>query len=49
MKQLVTALLSVLLSLPTLAQNTYSIRERVLDAVTGETLPGATVQVTGNG
>ena len=49
MKQLVTALLSVLLSLPALAQNTYSIRGRVLEAVTGETLPGATVQVTGNG
>ena len=49
MKQLVTALLFVLLSLPALAQNTYSIRGRVLEAVTGETLPGATVQVTGNG
>ena len=49
MKQFVTALLAVLLTLPALAQNTFSIRGRVLEAVTGETLPGATVQVTGNG
>ena len=49
MKHFVTALLAVLLSLPALAQNTYSIRGRVLEAVTGETLPGATVQVTGTG
>ena len=49
MKQLVTALLAVLLTLPALAQTTFSIRGRVLDKVTGETLPGATVQVTGNG
>lgn len=47
MKHFVTALFAVLLSLPALAQNTFSIRGRVLDAVTGETLPGATVQVTG--
>ena len=39
----------MLLSLPALAQNTFSIRGRVLDKVTGETLPGATVQVSGNG
>ncbi|WP_426060886.1 carboxypeptidase-like regulatory domain-containing protein [Hymenobacter sp. B1770] len=32
-----------------MAQNTFSIRGRVLDKVTGETLPGATVQVTGGG
>lgn len=49
MKQFVTALLFVLLTLPALAQTTFSIRGRVLDKVTGETLPGATVQVTGNG
>ncbi|MDB5234608.1 MAG: hypothetical protein JWR44_1601 [Hymenobacter sp.] len=49
MKQFVTALFAVLLSLPALAQNTFSIRGRVLDKVTGETLPGATVQVTGAG
>ena len=49
MKQLVTILLFVLITLPALAQNTYSIRGRVLDAVTGETLPGATVQITGGG
>ena len=30
-----------------MAQGTFSIRGRVLDKVTGETLPGATVQVTG--
>ena len=49
MKHFFTALLAVLLSLPALAQNTFSIRGRVLEAVTGETLPGATVQVSGNG
>ena len=49
MKHFVTAFLGVLLTLPALAQNTFSIRGRVLDKVSGETLPGATVQVTGNG
>ncbi|MBF9222019.1 TonB-dependent receptor [Hymenobacter ruricola] len=49
MKHFVTALFAVLLSLPALAQTTFSIRGRVLDKVTGETLPGATVQVSGNG
>ncbi|MBF9143320.1 TonB-dependent receptor [Hymenobacter properus] len=49
MKHFITALFAVLLSLPALAQNTFSIRGRVLDKVTGETLPGATVQVSGNG
>ncbi|WP_310394242.1 TonB-dependent receptor [Hymenobacter sp.] len=42
-----TALLTVLLAVPALAQSTFSIRGRVLDKVTGETLPGATVQVSG--
>ncbi|WP_210517883.1 TonB-dependent receptor [Hymenobacter terricola] len=49
MKHFVTALFAVLLTLPALAQNTFSIRGRVLEGVTGETLPGATVQVSGNG
>jgi iron complex outermembrane receptor protein len=49
MKHFVTALLVVLLTLPALAQTTFSIRGRVLDKVSGETLPGATVQVSGNG
>lgn len=49
MKQFVTAFLVCLLSLPALAQTTFSIRGRVTDKVSGETLPGATVQVTGNG
>ena len=49
MKHFVTVLFSILLALPALAQNTFSIRGRVLDKVTGETLPGATVQVTGSG
>ena len=49
MKHFVTVLFAVLLSLPALAQTTFSIRGRVLDKVTGETLPGATVQVTGGG
>lgn len=47
MKHFVTVLFSVLLTLPALAQTTFSIRGRVLDTVTGETLPGATVQVSG--
>ncbi|MFC7669931.1 carboxypeptidase-like regulatory domain-containing protein [Hymenobacter humi] len=47
MKHVFTLLFTVLLTLPALAQNTFSIRGRVLDKVTGETLPGATVQVTG--
>jgi len=49
MKYFFTALLTGLLALPALAQNTFSIRGRVVDKVSGETLPGATVQVTGNG
>ena len=49
MKHFVTALVALLLTLPAVAQTTFSIRGRVLDKVTGETLPGATVQVTGNG
>ncbi|MBD2721915.1 TonB-dependent receptor [Hymenobacter armeniacus] len=49
MKHFVTVLFAGLLSLPAMAQTTFSIRGRVLDKVTGETLPGATVQVTGNG
>ncbi|OGX85797.1 hypothetical protein BEN47_14495 [Hymenobacter lapidarius] len=49
MKHFFTVLLTVLFALPALAQNTFSIRGRVLDKVTGETLPGATVQVTGGG
>jgi hypothetical protein len=49
MKHFVTVLFAVLLTLPAVAQNTFSIRGRVLDKVSGETLPGATVQVTGNG
>ncbi|MBH8557774.1 TonB-dependent receptor [Hymenobacter negativus] len=49
MKHFVTAFLVILFTLPALAQTTFSIRGRVLDKVTGETLPGATVQVTGNG
>ena len=49
MKQFFTVLFAVLLTLPAVAQNTFSIRGRILDKVTGETLPGATVQVTGNG
>ncbi|WP_051718868.1 TonB-dependent receptor [Hymenobacter sp. IS2118] len=49
MKHFFTVLLTVLCTLPALAQTTFSIRGRVLDKVTGETLPGATVQVTGSG
>ena len=50
MKLFISVLLVGLLSLPALAQTTtYSIRGRVLDKVTGETLPGATIQVSGNG
>ena len=49
MKQFITFLLTGLLALPALAQTTFSIRGRVVDKVTGETLPGATVQVTGAG
>ena len=49
MKHFITVFCTVLLTLPAMAQNTFSIRGRVLDKVTGETLPGATVQVTGNG
>src|SRR4051812_49269114 len=49
MKHFITVFCAVLLTLPAMAQNTFSIRGRVLDKVTGETLPGATVQVTGNG
>lgn len=49
MKHFLTAFLVCLLTLPALAQTTFSVRGRVLDAVSGETLPGATVQLTGNG
>ncbi len=49
MKYFFTALLTGLLSFPVLAQTTFSIRGRVVDKVSGETLPGATVQVTGEG
>jgi len=49
MKQFATVIFAGLLSVPALAQNTFSIRGRVLDKVTGETLPGSTVQVNGNG
>lgn len=49
MKHFITVFCAVLLTLPAMAQNTFSIRGRVLDKVTGETLPGATVQVSGNG
>ncbi|MBF9236642.1 TonB-dependent receptor [Hymenobacter sp. BT683] len=49
MKHFFTVLLTVLVTLPALAQTTFSIRGRVLDKVTGETLPGATVQVSGGG
>ncbi|AHJ96528.1 hypothetical protein Hsw_0933 [Hymenobacter swuensis DY53] len=36
-------------SVVAVAQTTYSIKGRVLDKLTGEGLPGATVQVVGNG
>ncbi|MET4106803.1 TonB-dependent receptor [Hymenobacter sp. UYP22] len=36
-------------SVGAMAQATYSIKGRVLDKLTGEALPGATVQVVGNG
>jgi iron complex outermembrane receptor protein len=49
MKHFITAFLVCLLTLPALAQTTFSVRGRVVDAVSGETLPGATVQLTGNG
>jgi iron complex outermembrane receptor protein len=49
MKHYLTAFLVCLLTLPALAQTTFSVRGRVVDAVSGETLPGATVQLTGNG
>jgi hypothetical protein len=49
MKHFLTVFLICLLSLPALAQTTFSIRGRVLDKVSGETLPGATIQLTGNG
>jgi len=46
---LLTFLLTCLAVLTAAAQSTYSIKGRVLDQLTGEALPGATVQVTGNG
>lgn len=49
MKHFITALLILLLAGPALGQATFSIRGRVLDKITGEILPGAAVQVTGNG
>ncbi len=49
MRHLVACLLA-LLTLPALAQTTtYAIRGRVTDKTSGETLPGATVQLSGNG
>ncbi|RSK36147.1 TonB-dependent receptor [Hymenobacter metallilatus] len=36
-------------SVGAVAQATYSIKGRILDKLTGEALPGATVQVVGNG
>ncbi|GAA3937162.1 TonB-dependent receptor [Hymenobacter algoricola] len=44
-----TFLLTCLVVLTAAAQSTFSIKGRVLDKLTGEALPGATVQVTGNG
>ena len=38
-----------LTALSALGQTTYAIKGRVLDKITGESLPGATVQVVGNG
>ncbi|MCR5886946.1 TonB-dependent receptor [Hymenobacter sp. J193] len=49
MKHTVLSFLLSLLTLLTAAAQTYSIKGRVLDRLTGESLPGATVQVTGNG
>ncbi|MBD2715616.1 TonB-dependent receptor [Microvirga sp. STR05] len=50
MKQpVLTSLLTCLTVMTAAAQGTYSIKGRVLDKLTGEELPGATVQVTGNG
>ncbi|WP_159437427.1 TonB-dependent receptor [Hymenobacter daecheongensis] len=46
---LLTFLLTCLVVLSATAQGTFSIKGRVLDKLSGETLPGATVQVTGNG
>ncbi|RYU82185.1 TonB-dependent receptor [Hymenobacter persicinus] len=46
---LLTFLLACLAVLTAAAQSTFSIKGRVLDKLTGEALPGATVQVTGNG
>ena len=48
MKYLFTALVLLLSALPALAQ-TYSIGGKITDKTSGETLPGATVQVVGNG
>ncbi|GAA4018110.1 TonB-dependent receptor [Hymenobacter fastidiosus] len=46
---LLTFLLTCLVVVTAAAQSTFSIKGRVLDKLTGETLPGATVQVSGNG
>ncbi len=48
MKHFFTALALLLTALPALAQ-TYSIGGKITDKTSGETLPGATVQVVGNG
>ncbi|MCC2548180.1 TonB-dependent receptor [Hymenobacter sp. BT175] len=45
---LLSFLLVCLTTLSALAQGTFSVKGRVLDKVTGEGLPGATVQVSGN-
>ena len=49
MKHFFTVLITVPCTLPALAQNTFFIWGQVLNKVTGDTLPGATTQVTGNG
>ncbi|MCA8829108.1 TonB-dependent receptor [Hymenobacter pini] len=46
---LLSLLLVCLAALSAVGQATYSIKGRVLDKLTGEGLPGATVQVVGNG
>ena len=48
MKHFFAAWALLLLTLPALAQ-TYSIGGKITDKTSGETLPGATVQVVGNG
>ncbi|WBA42074.1 TonB-dependent receptor [Hymenobacter canadensis] len=48
-KPLLSFLLASLTVVSAAAQSTFSIRGRVLDKLTGEGLPGATVQISGNG